>query len=106
MLTSPDRVRSFRARVRTVTNKKLYVGNLTYDTSEGKLVELFGEYVEVVSAQIIYDRETNRSRGFGFVEMASGAEEAINALHGQDFKGRNLTVNEARPRDPRPGGGG
>jgi RNA recognition motif-containing protein len=89
-----------------VTNKKLYVGNLTYDTSEDNLVELFGEYGEVVSAQIIYDRETNRSRGFGFVEMASGAEEAINALHGQDFKGRNLTVNEARPRDPRPGGGG
>ena len=87
-------------------SKKLYVGNLTYDTTEDNLVELFSEYGEVLSAQIIIDRETNRSRGFGFVEMAEGAEEAVNALNGQDYKGRNLTVNEARPREDRGGGGG
>src|SRR5262245_55122380 len=86
--------------------KKLYVGNLTYDTTEDNLVELFSEYGEVLSAQIIIDRDTNRSKGFGFVEMADGADEAANALNGQDFKGRNLTVNEARPREPRSGGGG
>ena len=85
--------------------KKLYVGNLTYDTSEDNLVELFSEFGEVLSAQIIIDRDTNRSKGFGFVEMADGADEAANALNGQDFKGRNLTVNEARPREDRGGGG-
>ncbi len=88
-------------------SKKLYVGNLTYDTTEDNLVELFSEYGEVLSAQIIIDRDTNRSKGFGFVEMDSGAEDAANALNGQDYKGRNLTVNEARPRENRgPGGGG
>jgi RNA recognition motif-containing protein len=86
--------------------KKLYVGNLTYDTTEDNLVELFSEYGEVLSAQIIIDRDTNRSKGFGFVEMADGADEAANALNGQDFRGRNLTVNEARPREDRGGGGG
>ena len=86
--------------------KKLYVGNLTYDTTEDNLVELFSEYGEVLSAQIIIDRDTNRSKGFGFVEMANGADEAANALNGQDFRGRNLTVNEARPREERGGGGG
>ncbi len=85
--------------------KKLYVGNLTYDTTEDNLVELFSEYGEVLSAQIIIDRDTNRSKGFGFVEMADGADEAANALNGQDFRGRNLTVNEARPREDRGGGG-
>jgi len=86
--------------------KKLYVGNLTYDTTEDNLVELFTEYGEVLSAQIIIDRDTNRSKGFGFVEMADGGDEAANALNGQDFRGRNLTVNEARPREDRGGGGG
>src|SRR3954454_18518422 len=86
--------------------KKLYVGNLTYDTTEDNLVELFSEYGEVLSAQIIIDRDTNRSKGFGFVEMANGADEAANALNGQDYRGRNLTVNEARPREDRGGGGG
>jgi RNA recognition motif-containing protein len=88
--------------------KKLYVGNLTYDTTEDNLVELFSEYGEVLSAQIIIDRDTNRSKGFGFVEMADGAaaDEAASALNGQDFRGRNLTVNEARPREDRGGGGG
>src|SRR4051794_40994390 len=85
--------------------KKLYVGNLTYDTSEDDLVELFGQYGEVLSAQVIIDRDTNRSKGFAFVEMGSGADEAINALSGQNFKGRDLTVNEARPREDRKGGG-
>ncbi len=85
--------------------KKLYVGNLTYDTTEDSLVELFSEYGEVLSAQIIIDRDTNRSKGFGFVEMADGADEAANALNGQDFRGRNLTVNEARPREDRGRGG-
>jgi RNA recognition motif-containing protein len=85
--------------------KKLYVGNLTYDTTEDNLVELFSEYGEVLSAQIIIDRETNRSKGFGFVEMSQGADEAASALNGQDFRGRNLTVNEARPREDRGGGG-
>jgi hypothetical protein len=71
-------------------------------------VELFSEFGEVLSAQIIIDRDTNRSKGFGFVEMADGGDEAANALNGQDFRGRNLTVNEARPREPRDsrGGGG
>jgi hypothetical protein len=86
--------------------KKLYVGNLTYDTTEDDLVELFGGYGTVLSAQIIFDRDTNRSKGFGFVEMENGADEAANQLNGQDFRGRNLTVNEARPREPRSGGGG
>jgi RNA recognition motif-containing protein len=86
--------------------KKLYVGNLTYDVREDDLVELFSQYGEVLSAQIIIDRDTNRSKGFAFVEMGSGADEAIQALHEQDFRGRNLTVNEARPREDRGGGGG
>src|SRR5215813_11930920 len=86
--------------------KKLYVGNLTYDTTEDNLVELFSEYGEVLSAQIIIDRDTNRSKGFGFVEMADGADEAASQLNGRDFRGRNLTVNEARPREDRGGGRG
>src|SRR3954469_1436081 len=86
--------------------KKLYVGNLTYDTTEDDLLELFGQFGEVLSAQVIIDRDTNRSKGFAFVEMSSGADEAIQALGDRDFKGRNLTVNEARPREDRGGGGG
>jgi len=86
--------------------KKLYVGNLTYDVKEDDLVELFSQYGEVLSAQVIIDRDTNRSKGFAFVEMSGGADEAINALNNQEFRGRNLTVNEARPREERGGGGG
>jgi RNA recognition motif-containing protein len=86
--------------------KKLYVGNLTYEVREDDLVELFTRYGEVLSAQIIIDRDTNRSKGFAFVEMGSGADEAKDALNGRDFKGRDLTVNEARPREDRGGGGG
>ncbi|HUE12988.1 MAG TPA: RNA-binding protein [Planctomycetaceae bacterium] len=86
--------------------KKLYVGNLSYDTSDSKLQELFEEYGAVQSAQVIMDRETGRSKGFGFVEMGSDdeARAAINALNGKEVGGRALTVNEARPREERGGG--
>ena len=84
--------------------KELYVGNLTYETPEDDLVELFGRYGEVLSVQVFVDRDTGRSKGFAFVEMQSGADEAINALNGRDFKGRDLTVNEARPREDWGGG--
>lgn len=88
--------------------KKLYVGNLSYETDSSELEQLFGPHGQVVSAQIINDRETGRSKGFGFVEMSSDqeAQAAIAALNGQQHGGRALTVNEARPREERPGGGG
>ncbi len=88
--------------------KKLYVGNLTYNVNESDLEALFSQFGSVQSAQIIVDRDTNRSKGFGFVEMGSDAEAqaAIQALDGRDHDGRNLTVNEAKPREPRSGGGG
>src|SRR5262245_1095124 len=86
--------------------KNIYVGNLTWDATADDLRELFEQYGQVIKAQIVNDRETGRSRGFGFVEMESGAEEAITALNGKDFRGRALTVNEAKPREERGGGGG
>ena len=88
--------------------KKLYVGNLSYDVDSSELEQLFGQHGQVVSAQIINDRDTGRSKGFGFVEMANDAEAdaAITALNGQQHNGRALTVNEARPREDRGGGGG
>ena len=88
--------------------KKLYVGNLSYDVSSSDLEKLLAEYGTVQSAEVISDRTTGRSKGFGFVEMSSDdeAQAAINALNGQQHGGRALTVNEARPREPRPGGGG
>ncbi len=86
--------------------KKIYVGNLTFDATEAELTELFSPHGAVQSAQIVTDRDTGRSRGFGFVEMSEGADAAIAALNGQDFKGRALTVNEARPRKEGGGGGG
>jgi cold-inducible RNA-binding protein len=88
--------------------KKLYVGNLTYNVNESDLETLFSQFGTVQSAQIIADRDTNRSKGFGFVEMQSDAEAqaAIQGLNGRDHDGRNLTVNEAKPRESRPGGGG
>jgi hypothetical protein len=91
-----------------IVGKKLYVGNLTYNVNESDLEALFSQYGTVQSAQIIVDRDTNRSKGFGFVEMGSDAEAqaAIQALDGHDHDGRNLTVNEAKPREPRSGGGG
>ena len=82
--------------------KKIYVGNLSFQTTEDELKGLFSEFGEVHSVNIITDRETGRPRGFGFVEM-DGAEAAISALDQKEFGGRNLTVNEARPRrDDRP----
>jgi uncharacterized membrane protein YgcG len=95
---------SFRS---TIVGKKLYVGNLTYNVNESDLEALFTPFGSVQSAQVIVDRDTNRSKGFGFVEMGSDAEAqaAIQALNGQDYDGRNLTVNEAKPREERGGGG-
>jgi RNA recognition motif-containing protein len=89
-------------------SKKLYVGNLTYNVNETDLEALFSPFGTVQSAQVIVDRDTNRSKGFGFVEMGSEAEAqaAIRGLNGQDHGGRNLTVNEAKPREERGGGGG
>jgi RNA recognition motif-containing protein len=88
--------------------KKLYVGNLTYETTTGDLEQLFGAHGTVQSAQIIMDRDTGRSKGFAFVEMGSDqeAQAAIAALNGKDMGGRNLTVNEAKPREDRGGGKG
>jgi RNA recognition motif-containing protein len=86
--------------------KNLYVGNLSFQTTADDLREAFGQHGTVVRAQVVSDRETGRSRGFGFVEMSEGADEAITALNGALFQGRNLTVNEARPREERPRSGG
>lgn len=76
----------------------LYVGNLPWNTTETQLRDLFAQYGEVATAKIIEDRETGRSRGFGFVEMEQGSEEAIEALNGSDFGGRNIKVNVAKPK--------
>jgi len=88
--------------------KKLYVGNLSYTVDSSELEQLFAQHGQVVSAQIINDRDTGRSKGFGFVEMATDQEAttAVAALNGQQHNGRALTVNEARPREERAGGGG
>jgi RNA recognition motif-containing protein len=86
---------------------KLYVGNLSYNTTSSDLEQLFGQYGTVQSAEVISDRETGRSKGFGFVQMGSDqeAQAAIDAMNGQQHDGRNLTVNEAKPKEPRSGGG-
>jgi RNA recognition motif-containing protein len=88
--------------------KNIYVGNLVWDATADDLLALFQEHGQVARAQVITDRETGRSRGFGFVEMDDDAEaqKAIEALNGAPFKGRPLTVNEARPREDRGAGGG
>jgi RNA recognition motif-containing protein len=86
--------------------KKLYVGNLSYTATEAELRELFGQHGSVASVSLVTDRETGQPRGFGFVEMENGAESAISALDGKEVGGRNLKVNEARPREDRGGGGG
>ena len=88
--------------------KKLYVGNLSYQVDSSELEQLFGQHGQVVSAQVINDRDTGRSKGFGFVEMSSDdeAQAAIAALNGHEHGGRALTVNEARPREDKPRGGG
>jgi RNA recognition motif-containing protein len=87
---------------------KLYVGNLSYNTSSSDLEQLFGQHGTVQSAEVIQDRETGRSKGFGFVQMGTDeeAQAAISALNGQEHDGRALTVNEAKPREDRGGGGG
>jgi RNA recognition motif-containing protein len=88
--------------------RKLYVGNLTYGVTDADLQRMFEPYGTVQSAQVIMDRDTGRSKGFGFVEMGSDAEAqaAIAGLSGKQVEGRSLTVNEAKPREDRPGGGG
>ena len=89
--------------------KKLYVGNLPYNVTDADLEQMLGQYGQVLSAVVIQDRMTGRSKGFGFVEMEEGgeADAAIEALNGKDCEGRALTVNEARPRtENRDGGGG
>ena len=82
----------------------IYVANIPWKASEDQLKELFGQYGDVASAKIIMDKVTQRSRGFGFVEMSddSSGKNAINELNGRDFLGKNLVVNEARPREERP----
>ena len=88
--------------------RKLYVGNLAYGVSSSDLQQMFEPYGTVQSAQVIMDRDTGRSKGFGFVEMGSDqeAQAAIAALSGKEVDGRQLTVNEAKPREDRGGGGG
>ena len=87
---------------------KLFVGNLSFNTTENDLQDLFAAYGPVQQVDMIMDRMTGRPRGFGFVTMENqaDAQKAIEALHGKPFGGRDLTVNEARPREDRPGGGG
>jgi RNA recognition motif. (a.k.a. RRM, RBD, or RNP domain) len=93
---------------RLAVGKKLYVGNLTYGVSDSILEQLFSQFGTVQSAQVIQDRATGRSKGFGFVEMdtEAQAQAAIEGLHDQEHDGRRLTVNEAKPREDRGGGGG
>lgn len=87
---------------------KLYVGNLPFSITEQSLKDLFAGHGSVASARIITDRDTGRSKGFGFIEMSSDdeAQSAIESLNGQEYEGRKLVVNEARPQEPRTGGGG
>src|ERR1043166_7364648 len=100
--------RTTHSKQEITMGKKLYVGNLSYSVDGSELEQLFGQHGTVVSAQIINDRDTGRSKGFGFVEMGTDeeAQAAIAALNGQQHGGRALTVNEARPREERGGGGG
>jgi uncharacterized membrane protein YgcG len=93
---------------RKTMGKKLYVGNMSYDVDNSTLEQMFGAFGTVTSAQVINDRMTGRSKGFGFVEMSSDEEAsaAIAAMNGKDQGGRTLTVNEAKPREERSGGGG
>jgi RNA recognition motif-containing protein len=86
--------------------KKLYVGNLSFQTTETELKELFAQSGSVETVHIITDRATGQSKGFGFVEMEEGGDHAIAQLNGKEFNGRSLTVNEAKPMGSRPSGGG
>jgi len=89
---------------RKESTMNIFVGNLSYDTRDADLEELFASYGQVESARVIFDKYTDRSRGFGFVEMPnnSEAQKAIDDLSGKDFQGRAINVNEARPREERP----
>jgi len=86
--------------------KNLYVGNMAFSTTEDQLREVFSQYGTVTKVQVIMDRETGRPRGFAFVEMSEGGDQAIAALNGAQLDGRALTVNEAKPREGGGGGGG
>jgi RNA recognition motif-containing protein len=99
---------SRRFEVPRFMSRKIYVGNLPWSTTSADLEAMFAEHGAVRSAEVISDRETGRSRGFGFVEMESdeGLQAAVSALNGHELNGRPLTVNEARERTPRPAGGG
>src|SRR5437660_7967280 len=103
-----DAVCFARSHGRPAMGKKLYVGNLAYTVNDGELTQMFSEHGTVTSAQVIMDRDTGRSKGFGFVEMGTDeeAQAAINALNGSERGGRTLTVNEARPKTDGGGGGG
>ena len=87
-------------------SKKIYIGNLPFSATEEEIQELFAQYGTISSVKLITDRDTGRPRGFGFVEMDEGADEAISALNDKEFGGRNLKVNEAKPREGGGGGGG
>lgn len=108
---SEDTVSPNNKLIERLTNKmatKLFVGKLSFDTTNDSLQALFAQYGVVVSAQVIMDRDTNRSKGFGFVEMETqeAADAAIAAMDGKDFEGRTIVVNVARPKEDRPAGGG
>jgi RNA recognition motif-containing protein len=98
----------FREKENNLMSTKLYVGNLSFNTSSQDLETMFAEAGSVQSANVVEDRDTGRSRGFGFVEMSSAeeAQAAITAFDGKELDGRNLKVNEAKPRENRNGGGG
>src|SRR5262245_46424270 len=90
----------------TTVAKNLYVGNMAFSTTEDQLREAFSQFGTVTKVQVIMDRETGRPRGFAFVEMSDGGDQAIAAMNGAQLDGRTLTVNEAKPREDRGGGGG
>ena len=106
-MISPVGNRSFGVAMEKDT-LKLYVGRLPYRTTDQDLSDLFGQYGEVLSATVIIDRETGRSKGFGFVEMSNDqeAQNAMNQLNNSTLEGRTIIVNEAQAREPRSGGGG
>ena len=86
--------------------KRIYVGNLPFSASDDEVRVMFEEFGSVTEVHLVTDRDTGRPRGFGFVEMSDGADEAIEAINGREMGGRTLNVNEARPRTERRGGGG
>ena len=104
--STPSRVRTVCRSL--VVGKKLYVGNLSYSVDGAQLEEMFSKFGPVRSAEVIQDRDTGRSKGFGFVEMGddNAAREAIEGMNNQEHDGRTMTVNEARPKESRGGGGG